>query len=317
MYPTIKGAILPVLLSIFSSTVVAFSLPDALVSYTAGFAKDIPQVFTPVKTEGFSWRAQLGMPAAVFYLTTGSFADCKAAALLDYVLTTSPKKFTPGAWHAPFGGGLVETKTSRVIENIVCVTKQNVRIKAFSHAGAVFKIVLEYPRCAAHATLVPADCDFNQKEYDLVISKNLSDSPFYGPSSDVDNREAKRYFEMKAQIADDYLSEKVSAAAWCTGAVVHIFDRNKQGVRCMFETRQSEGIWHSLSVSELIEKGWFSNTVLARLAARQEFALIEAEKKAIAAFETELMIILEEKRGAEATRLRREEENLKALQSVR
>jgi hypothetical protein len=112
-------------------------------------------------------------------------------------------------------------------------------------------------------------------------------------------------------LSDLYLHNMLSDAGKCA------FFYPSGKYRCIIMATAVDGLWHAITMTEVFESGFFSEHILGRFASSQRFTLIEVDKRARAAFTSELQAAIDNKDrlNQEKNRIKELRENF--LQSVR
>jgi len=259
--------------------------------------------------EEFSWKSLLGKSSENIRAELGKFASCEAQynifnnannmssytkPLSFYIRYPVPPsaKITIAHWHDPVGGytsfSSEDTLQSSLVRELNCSAEMNVNINALIFENIVFDISIKYDRCDRRDTscnqLVQSQID---RAFEQKLPKDIIYAPFgsYGATAPNKDMYYKIYSSMET---DSYLQSMLLDAGSC-GSFPDKY-------RCIIVSATADdGVWHSITMTEAFESNFFSDRILGRFASSQRFTLIDVDKRARAAFTSEIRGVIEDR----------------------
>lgn len=273
--------------------------------------------------EDFSWQAHLGISPENLRTELEKFSACDFIKPLSFLIRypISPSaKIAIGNWHNPMtGGGFFnseDAQQSSMIRELNCSADMSVRIHALVFENIVFDITLDYGRCDRRNShcdpLVPTSID---KFFASKLPEKIIYDPIYGNGSTNSNTELYHQ-TYSSMLSDLYLHNMLSDAGNCVFRTsVGLYPSGKY--RCIITATADDGIWHAITMTEVFESGFFSERLLGRLANSQQFTLIEVDKRARAAFTSEVQAAIDNRDRLDKEKNRIKELRENPLQNVR
>jgi hypothetical protein len=270
----------------------------------AGVAKD------------FSWEAQLGTSIDNSRRDLEKFSSCLVKSLPYTLYLPIPLnyKFEFKGWGyyqavGPQGFVTEEDSPSNSITVLECHAHMyvDIEIRILAFENKIFNVDVFYRRCDLRDyicnPLIPTSLDA-EIAAQLPDKAPEIDYPFKDPN--------ELYLEASRTFQDPYLNSMLLDASTC-GFQVASDKAASTSFRCVVNATASDGIWHSITMAQAFESGWFGRHLVGRFANKQRFTLIAEDKKARAALESEIQSVADVRARAEDERKRNEE----SLKSVR
>jgi hypothetical protein len=244
---------------------------------------------TAAHADEFSWTAQLGKTGTSFVLALSKVATCQDLGFIRFDMPViDGKSEIPSywTWDRPISGtGFPMVRDAVEVSSVrrfKCTHEQTLEATAYVFQDRVFNIAINYPRCNKNS----GKCDLSDKPFDQAILAAMQVKHAKNDNSKPDQFYAFSYPEYES---DPYLKEKLFSAASCsTDPNTNPLYNTNLSERSLIDASYLNDIWHSATIAELYTKGWFAETINARLAACQDFTVVSLDKIARAAFLAEV-----------------------------
>jgi hypothetical protein len=265
--------------------------------------------------EDFLWQAHLGISSENLQTELVKFSSCDFIKPLSFTIRypiPASAKITIRDWHNPIPVTWFsdeDAPQSSIIRELDCSADMRVHINALIFENIVFDITIKYARCDLRDStcdpLAPTSID---KSFASKLPEEIVYAPFWGAGTRASDMDLSQQ-TYSSLLSDSYLHERLSDAGDCRP----ISDK----YRCIVRATTDDGVWHSITITEAFESGFFSERILGRFASSQRFTLIDVDKRARAAFASEIQAVLENRDRLDQEKNRIRELRETPLQSAR